>query len=218
MIMTNSASPAVLDRYADGIRDLVRIHPSSWGVIFLADELNRFERWDQISEDLLDGPEADRLAVGLTEDRPWNVVIRLSTFGQTNNYSHWWFLHVLSVCGSGSRTASAAMLEGSDKFPDFSNPGRRGGSQATKSKKQSGASSSNNSNNRRTKGVCFNWNGGGCVAGFTCPQGFKHECRDCRGTHRQADCPDSKPKGKGKKGGGGKGSKGGSKGKKGSGM
>ena len=42
MLMNEAASPAVLDRYADGIRDLSMLYKGHWGVIFLADELNRF--------------------------------------------------------------------------------------------------------------------------------------------------------------------------------
>ena len=218
MIMVNAASPATLDRYADGIRYLARIHPNAWGIISLAEELNRFERWDQISEDLFDGPEKDREAVSFSEsDRPWNVVIRLSMFGQTNSYSHWWFLHVLSVATSGSRSATAAMLEGSDKLPEFQGgSGRRGGAQAAKKTRGFQATSSSNGTNRRKQGVCFNWNKGACSTGFTCTQGFTHECRECRGPHRAVDCPTAKPKGngKGKKGNGKKGSKGSSKGSK----
>ena len=60
MIMLEAASPATLDRYADGIRDLSRIHPQAWGIIFVADELNRYERWDTIMEDLTDGNDRFR--------------------------------------------------------------------------------------------------------------------------------------------------------------
>ena len=86
MIMNNAASPAVLDRYADGIRDMARNFKNFWGVVFLADELNRFERWDSIYEDLVDGTDAFRTNCEFDVERPWNTVIRLSTFGEHSRF------------------------------------------------------------------------------------------------------------------------------------
>ena len=98
MIMQGAASPAILDKYANGIRDLANIHPGSWGIIFVAGELNRFERWENIFEELQDGDDEFRKQAGFKADLPWNTVIKLSTFGVNfQDYSHWWFLHVLSV-------------------------------------------------------------------------------------------------------------------------
>ena len=46
MIMVNGASPSTLDRYARGIEELVALFPHAWGIVSLADETTRAERWD----------------------------------------------------------------------------------------------------------------------------------------------------------------------------
>jgi hypothetical protein len=38
--------------------------------------------------------------------------------------------------------------------------------------------------------VCFAWNLNGCSA--KCPEGRRHVCRSCGGSHRQGDCPRGK--------------------------
>jgi len=213
MIMHGAASPAVLDKYANGIRDLAKIHPSSWGIIFVADELNRFERWENIFEELQDSDDEFRKQAGFKSDFPWNTVIKLSTFGVNfEDYSHWWFLHVLSVA-SGKGSALAAELEGSERVPDLSAPGGRTQPSGRQKRAQSSGTPKAAGTRSQGRGVCYAWNNGGCSSG-QCPNNFMHTCRECKGPHRATECPNGSSKGKNNsKGGKGKGGKGSRKGK-----
>ena len=102
MIMINGASPATLDRYARGIEELVTLYPHAWGIISLADETMRAERWDIVKE-------------GLGAGGSWEDVISGSAFGFGNSCARWWFIHVLGPLANGSKqsaTATVATLEG----------------------------------------------------------------------------------------------------------
>ena len=178
----------------------------------------RFERWDAIYEDLVDGSDALRAVNSFDEKRPWNTVLRLSSYGQNNEHAHWWKMHVEAPCTPGVGSATAAAMEGSEGTPDITSiRGSRsgGGSRAPKSKHTKASASANSHQSGKSKGTCFTWNSGGCQVGFDCPRGFSHTCRGCGGTHRETDCNKSNGS-KGKKGSKGKGKGKNSKGKGGS--
>ena len=123
------------------------------GSIFLADELNRYERWDQIREELTDGSAAKRASVDFDDSKPWNTILRLSTFGVTSDWSYWWYRRVTAVCSSSS-SASAAQLEGSMRVQDISAPGGRRTSKTRSVKNVHVAKGS------KKAGVCYAWNQG----------------------------------------------------------
>ena len=50
MLMCKAASPATLDGYAEGIRQLITLFPTHWGTISRADEAIRSEKWGILSE------------------------------------------------------------------------------------------------------------------------------------------------------------------------
>ena len=64
MIMLEAASPAVLDRYAAGIREMNTVYEGHWGLIWMADEKTRYERWETLLEQLQDGTAEERAARG----------------------------------------------------------------------------------------------------------------------------------------------------------
>ena len=76
MIMVGAASPSTLDKYARGIEELVTLSPNAWGIISVADETMRAERWDICKE----GPKALP---------SWDEVINQMAFGFGNSPSHW---------------------------------------------------------------------------------------------------------------------------------
>jgi len=98
MIMANGASPSTLDRYARGIEELVTLFPNAWGIISLADETMRSERWDILKE--TNGTHGT-----------WEEVLADSAFGFDNRCSHWWFMHVLGPLTCSSRQSAAATVE-----------------------------------------------------------------------------------------------------------
>ena len=70
MVMLKAAAPQTLDNYHNGIRELSTLYgPAAWGIISLADEVNRSERWANLADDLADSgsstpqPSGTRLSV-----------------------------------------------------------------------------------------------------------------------------------------------------------
>ena len=61
-------------------------------------------------------------------------------------------------------------------------------------------SSTNPTEEDRSQQICRNWNVGHCS--HPCPNGRRHVCSDCGGSHRSGDPACKAPKGKGSKGGG----------------
>ena len=128
MISTVTISSATLDVYLRGIEQLVHQHPNHWGVIFCADEIMRSEIWTSTAEDLYD-------AGNLPVDMPWDLILRLTSFGGaecTTQANHWWTRHVI---WPGQKAVPAAKsylqeVEGTDLLPfpegysavEFSNP------------------------------------------------------------------------------------------------
>ena len=112
MVSLLAASPQVLDDYASGIRELVTLYPSSWGLVWAADEIMRSEQWGQLKEELVD-------AKAWPEDRPWDEVIARTTFGKGDiTRQHYWNTHVVypaTQSGGGLRTVQA--LEGTKHIP-----------------------------------------------------------------------------------------------------
>ena len=110
MLSLKAASPQVLDDYQRGIFSLVQIHPEAWGLVYAADEVMRSEVWDDMRDELV------------TEGRwpsmhPWNLVIKLSTFGcASGKRSHWWYLHVLAPAQKGGKELIKS-LEGTSLVP-----------------------------------------------------------------------------------------------------
>ena len=110
MLSLQEASPQVLDDYQRGIRSLVQIHPDAWGLIFAADEIMRSEVWDEIRDELL-------LDGSWPTERPWNTVIKLSTFGSGDaKRNHWWYLHVQAPAQRGGKDL-VKVLEGTTLLP-----------------------------------------------------------------------------------------------------
>ena len=99
-------------------------------MIFAADEIMRSEVWDDIRDELVAENK-------WPETHPWNLVIKMSTFGNGDSKrSHWWYLHVLAPAQKGGKELVKS-LEGTSLVP--SPDGMFGGTVSTS---VSGASSS----------------------------------------------------------------------------
>merc|ERR1712194_807971 len=84
-----------------------------WGIIFCADELIQSEMWLKVAEDLKDKGS-------WPEVRPWDLVMKITTYGgaeSTYAIQHWWSLHVLFPCQSARPLASLQELEGTSLLP-----------------------------------------------------------------------------------------------------
>ena len=192
MIMLNAASPAALDRYARGIEELVTLYPQAWGVISVADETMRSERWDIMME-------------STPVDYKWEDVIRDSAFGFDTTTAHWWYMHVLGPLAGGARqnpSMTVAALEGLvpggiapklEHHPSEQRPGRKDNSKGRKDSAPSGSGAG--------KRTCHAFNS---AAGCLRPRcGWIHACSGCGGKfplHKCWTCnPGAKPaKGSGK--------------------
>ena len=62
----SGASPATLDRYALGIRNLLLRHPGEWGLICVADDIARGEQWARLMEEAKADPDFDE-----SDTMPW---------------------------------------------------------------------------------------------------------------------------------------------------
>merc|ERR1712194_549474 len=97
-----------------GISQHNDLPPQHWGVVYCADELLRSEVWQSVSDGL-----ADTLA--LPDERPWDYVIRVTTYGgpeATPAMVHWWYLRVAAaIQHAGSPTAFMQRLEGTHFLP-----------------------------------------------------------------------------------------------------
>ena len=204
MIMLNCASPSTLDRYARGIEELVLLHPQAWGIISMADETMRAERWDILKE-------------GLGALGTWEGVLASSAFGFENGCAHWWYLHVLGPLSSGSRqgaTSTVATLEGlapGSNTPALVHSGGGGSAQRGQGagpRKRDRGGMKNAKWSSGSNGLpCTMFNTGTCPAGSSCE--FAHVCTGCGGKFPFRSCwtcnPGSKrSKGAGKAGGSGK--------------
>jgi hypothetical protein len=148
MISLSEVSPATLDDYERGLEQLVALHPTQWGIIYCADELMRSEQWKKLQEGLQDSGSWPTF-------RPWDHVIRLSTYGGPDSpyaMQHWWSLHVIFPCQQGMRSPMAFLrgVEGTDMLP------MPGGMTVTSAASSSGAApqqdrSQNTRNQQRKK-------------------------------------------------------------------
>ena len=101
MIMCNACSPATLDRYADGIRQLLLRRPTAWGLVCVADEPVRGERWARMLEDAKEDPHFDH-----EDPMPWNLIIRDSVFRIGEGLLQgFWDQHVLHPAGLSQEAA-----------------------------------------------------------------------------------------------------------------
>ena len=88
--------------------------PDPVGVIFCADEILRSEIWTSVQEELQDDGE-------WPEDRPWDLVMRITTYGGpkvTPRMTQWWFVHVIAPCQyAGSAVSFLQEMEGTKLLP-----------------------------------------------------------------------------------------------------
>ena len=149
------------------------------------------------------------------EARPWNAVINLTRFGlSTGPRAHWWWQQVQAPLSA--RTGSPAGHTVAE-FASAHAGGSSGKTGSTKRKQpnQPRAAPAAKAKSRDSSGeVCFAFNDGTCRS--PCPQGRRHVCKACSGSHRSFECPTaSGADSSAQKGGGGGGKKRGGKGKKG---
>ena len=109
-----AVSPATLDGYERGISFLNDLYPQHWGLIFCADEIVRSEVWQSVAEGLIDNK-------AWPADRPWDFVIRVTTYGgpeATQAMVQWWFTHVAAPVQHGSTPiAFLQKVEGTALLP-----------------------------------------------------------------------------------------------------
>ena len=114
LISLGAVSPATLDGYERGISLLNDLYPQHWGLIYCADEILRSEVWQSVAEGLVD-------AKSWPEDRPWDFVLRVTTYGgpeATQAMVHWWFTHVAAPTQHGGPPmAFVQKLEGTNLLP-----------------------------------------------------------------------------------------------------
>ena len=100
--MTGRVTPADVDSYSEGIKELSELFPDAWGLIHQADEVMRSEVWARVHEDMLVQP-----IDGVSTSNPWGWVLRSSAFGsECVRFLQFWQRRV--TLPLTTRTASAA--------------------------------------------------------------------------------------------------------------
>lgn len=107
-IMLGVASPATLDRYAEGIRRLSSTR-RRWTVIIAADERLRREQWDIMADKVRAEPPTR-----YDPATPWNASMQESAYSLSNSLAEWWYFEVVAPLPWHSRNPQAAVasLEG----------------------------------------------------------------------------------------------------------
>ena len=181
-IMLQAASPAALDSYSRGVEELVLLFPSSWGVVSMADETLRAERWELLKETM---PTAN-----------WSEIISESAFGATT-MAHWWYLHVVGPLSNGTRTkAVVAAVEG--HAPPSSGDGQPGSSSGPGGQQPSRATNRPSTVGEGKPGACHKFNYSKCL-NPNCPNphacvgcGARWPFRTCKKCNPDAATPDGK--------------------------
>ena len=176
MIMIGAASPSALDRYSRGIEELTLLFPGAWGVVSMADETVRAERWDISRE-------------GVQSTLMWNDIIASSAYGEGGPHSHWWFMHVVGplTTARGSAVAVVAAVEGVRPAAHAAFTSSPADNAMTKG----GSRSSGGGGAKGTgkAGTCHRFQIGSCVRP-DCQ--YKHACRGCGGPMGFNTCPSCK--------------------------
>ena len=210
MVMLDAASLGALNSYEEGLKELAFMYESSWAVISQADLHMRSVQWAIVLEEAKsDGP------MGYDASKPWDYVIRASSFSTSGIRSHWWWLHVVGPLSKSSSARDAVVtanrLEGRPNEHGEPAPKKRRGLRSGKGSFGSGGARApphpQATQSKRAHEVCYSWNSGQCTE--PCPDGRAHKCRHCSGSHRMVDCPrkpqqkghDNNKKKKSKKGG-----------------
>ena len=187
LICLGGATPGALDRYATGLRTLVTLYPNAWGVILVADETMRSERWDLVL--------ADARRKRPDFHTPWNFVLRETAFSAEGSHAHWWFTHVtgpLQAAGHAGALGLVQALEGSSWSAAPIPPG-------LPSLGQPAGDPTIRPLGRRPANFCPRWNAGTCEV-LNCP--LRHRCSGCSGLFPCVRCwtcdPSLKGSGKGK--------------------
>ena len=86
MIMLEGASVGTLDAYEKGVVGLAAMYPTCWGIISVADDLCRQEKWELIKDEFdMEQPR------GYDPQWPWDHVILESAWGNPKSVlAHWW--------------------------------------------------------------------------------------------------------------------------------
>jgi len=197
MIMLGAAPPASLDRYARGIQELTILFPQAWGVIAMADETMRSERWAELQESEVGNAHS------------WGDILWHSAYGSSSQ-AHWWFMHVVgpltTTTGAGA-TRKVAEVEGRESSvpaPPFyeprptvpagfqRRPKKTGGKGGGKSGGKGGGKGGGKSLSKAGPCNAFNEGRGAC-RNPNCP--YKHICRGCGASWPFATCRKCNPAG-----------------------
>ena len=197
MLMLDAASLGSLNQYEEGLRQLTTVY-KEWSCIARAEATMRATQWAILLEEVRRTKPTD-----FDEQRPWDFVIGVSSFGVEHGMrAHWWWLHVtgpLSTSGS-----SAAAMSTADRIDGRTTVNEH----VDHSKKQrTGKGSNSHAPHPVASAIadtpCYPWNDG-LECSEPCSRGRKHACKHCGGAHRGKDCWQ-----KGSKKGGGKANNGG---------
>ena len=125
MLKLRAALPGPLDAYEEGIRQLNSSFPQYWGLIALADDIMRSERWEMVRVRIEDLAANGQLREPFDKNMPWNAVLSWTAY-DTGNDSQWWYNRVDKPCmQSGSpmgAMARAAEIEGSAGVRSYTEP------------------------------------------------------------------------------------------------
>ena len=190
MVSLRGATPASLDAYEEGIRQLAEAYPGCWGLIVRADETMRSEEWE------VDQMRLVSLGVAASD---WSLCIAQSAYGaEVGSKTHWWFARVVSPAlyhrsaGSAAQSSvdraeglltSTEEAVGSDRSGSVGNNGTKG-----KGNSKGGKGDKGKTRPDVSQETCNKWNQSAKGCKNKCPFGRRHVCDKCGGPHRGVDC------------------------------
>ena len=193
MIMLEAASVSALDAYEHGIKGLCDMFPHAWGIISVADDLCRSERWSRILDEYLELQEIGKAPEGFDEEFPWDVIIYDSAWG-IGGQAHWWKQRVEHPANLGYQQG-IQFLSATEGIPLNAMAGSKGAGRKGKDRVPDGGKSRRAAMaalpaildkapvleadvdwSRRATEHCYLWAQRRCTKGqFDCPMGRIHD-------------------------------------------
>ena len=143
------------------------------GCLARADNTMRTTQWQIILEELRTGVAPRPYDTA----KPWDTVIKLSSFAQSAGArTHWWWLNLVGPLSAGGGAARA--LQTVDALENRPSSSWQGPAKGSGGKPGGGGGGKNLADQ-----ACYPWNNGNCKD--PCPHGRAHRCLKCGGGRTQ---------------------------------
>jgi hypothetical protein len=206
LLLLNAADPEHLDNYAEHLRALHNNYgPECWFILYTADVRMRSEQFERIRRRLEEAHKSGASgsnSVAFEQNRPWN-----SVFAESVLDKFWWddnmrdrALKYLAKIKTGADAVDDGTTQPGLRRPSESVGSHKRGSRSVSQittpstraeERESWAEKDQNGiyvKNHKGNPICRPFNENRCgKPGGVCPNGDRHQCSICLGTHSKAD-------------------------------